>query len=224
MAEEQPLEQIEINPEGEAQASLIWLHGLGADGHDFEPLFRHLAANLPSGLRIILPHAPVRSVTINLGLSMRAWYDLHSTSLSEGTDLDDLRSSTAQLNTLLAREEERGVPHWRLCIGGFSQGSVTALWTGLGYPRRLAGIAALSAYLPTDPAVASVQRTTPIFMGHGENDSLIPRTLGTAARDRLAELGCQSPEWHTYAVDHGVNEQEAKELIAWLNRILQAGP
>jgi phospholipase/carboxylesterase len=211
------LERLDLKPQGPVRAAIIWLHGLGADGHDFEPLFRD-AAGIPEGTRVVLPHAPQQPVTINGGMRMRAWYDIASPDLTADPDLDGIARSAAAVGELLAELEADGIPAERTVLGGFSQGGVLALWTGLGYPRGLAGIAALSAYLPAAPPVTAAQQGTPIFQGHGRSDSLIPMALGEAARDRLPALGARNPEWHAYGMDHGVCDAEIADLVAWLGR------
>ena len=199
---------------------MVWLHGLGADGHDFDPLFRQYRDRLPAGLKVILPHAPARPVTINGGMTMRAWYDIRSPELTGDVDREGIRESAAAIGQILAELEGEGIAARRIVLGGFSQGGVLALWTGLGHGRSLAGIAGLSAYLPEDPPVAEAQRGTPLFLGHGRLDSLIPFSLGTAARDRLPDLGASIPAWHEYEMDHGVCGPEAEDLVDWLKGIL----
>jgi phospholipase/carboxylesterase len=211
------LDRLDLTPPGPARAAIVWLHGLGADGHDFEPLFRD-AAGLPKGTRVVLPHAPEQPVTVNGGMRMRAWYDIASPELTADPDLDGIARSAAAIRELLAELETEGIPAERTVLGGFSQGGVLALWAGLAHPRPLAGIAALSAYLPADPTVAPAQSATPIFQGHGRFDSLIPLHLGEAARDRLPQLGARIPEWHAYGMDHGVCDAEIADLFGWLGR------
>ena len=214
-----PLECLDLAPEGPVRAAVVWLHGLGADGHDFEPLFRN-GPGLPAGTRVLLPHAPQQPVTINGGLRMRAWYDIVSADLTAEADLEGIERSAGRLRALLEGLEGAGLDPRRIVLGGFSQGGVLALWAGLAYPRPLAGIVALSAYLPADPPVASAQGETPLFLGHGRHGSLIPFALGEAARDRLPRLGAQAPEWRAYPMDHGVSEAEADDLFAWLGGVL----
>ncbi|MEF8982773.1 alpha/beta hydrolase [Thiohalorhabdus sp.] len=214
-----PLECLELSPAEQPRAAIVWLHGLGADGHDFEPLFREGAA-LPAHTRVLLPHAPQQPVTVNGGMRMRAWYDITSPDLTTHADLEGINRSAGRVIGLLEGLEADGIDPERIVLGGFSQGGVLALWAGLAYPRPLAGVAALSAYLPADPPVTEAQRQTPLFLGHGQYDSLIPFELGEAARDRLPGLGTQTPEWHAYPMDHGVSETELADLFAWLNGVL----
>lgn len=198
---------------------LVWLHGLGADGHDFEPLLRDWTA-LAGGLRVELPHAPPRPVTVNNGLSLRAWYDIASPALTEAVDWDGIRESAGHVGERVRAAAERCGDSRRVVLGGFSQGAVMALWTGLGLDLPLGGIAALSGYLPGDPVIAEAQRQTPLFLAHGEADPLIPFALGQQAHRRLPELGAAEPEWHAYALEHAVSEAEAGDLRGWLERVL----
>ena len=217
-----PLETITLEAAAPARTAVVWLHGLGADGHDFAPLFRQAGPAL-AHTRVILPHAPVQPVTINGGMNMRAWYDIRSADLEGDVDRPGIEASRARVAALLEGLEAEGIPAERIVLGGFSQGAVLALWTGLGFPRRLAGIAALSGYLPGEPPLSEVQRATPVLMAHGRQDSLIPFALGEAARDRLGKLQEQPPRWRDYPMDHGVNEDEAAELMEWLGEVLTEG-
>jgi len=212
-----PLEGVTLESEGPAERAVIWLHGLGADGNDFAPLFREAA--LPR-TRVVLPHAPVQPVTVNGGMAMRAWYDIQSPDVQQDPDLDGIRESAKRVTAVLAGLEAEGIAAGRIVLGGFSQGGVMALWAGLGFPRPLAGIAALSGYLPAEPPLAEAQQATPLFMAHGRQDSLIPFALGEAARDHLTGILEQPPRWRDYSIDHGVNEEEARELVTWLAEVL----
>lgn len=216
---EADLDFLDLEPEGPLDSALVWLHGLGADGRDFAPFFRDPAFSLPRA-RILLPHAPVRPVTMNGGLSMRGWYDIRDPDVTVEPDLPGIRDSARRIGALLEALEHLGLESTRIAVGGFSQGGVLALWTGLGYPRPLAGIAAASAYLPDDPPLAPVQRRTPLWLGHGRHDSLIPFTLGVAARERLRTLGASDPVWREYPMDHAVSENEMGDLTRWLGGIL----
>ena len=219
MARQEPasLEAVTLDSEGAPAGAVIWLHGLGADGHDFAPLFREAA--LPR-TRVVLPHAPVRPVTVNGGMAMRAWYDIQAPDVQQDPDLNGIRESAKRVIAVIEGLEAEGIPAERIVLGGFSQGGVMALWSGLSFPRPLAGIAALSGYLPAEPPLAEAQRATPVFMAHGRQDSLIPCALGEAARDRLADLLDRPPRWRDYSMDHGVNEEEARELVTWLKEVL----
>ncbi|MFA9461523.1 alpha/beta hydrolase [Thiohalorhabdus sp. Cl-TMA] len=218
---ETPLEHLDLAPEqGPARAAVIWLHGLGADGHDFAPLFRGIGNRLP-GVRVLLPHAPEQPVTINGGMRMRAWYDVVNPDLTVEPDLAGIHRSARAVERLVEMLESAGIPAERTVIGGFSQGALVALWTGLGLSRSLAGIAGLSGYLPAEPPLAEVQKETPIFLGHGRHDGIVPFPEGEAARDRLRALGCREPVWHPYSIDHGVNADEADDLLAWVGAVLR---
>ncbi len=206
---------LDLRPQGPWNAAIVWLHGLGADGHDFAPFFSQ-SAWLPPETRVLLPHAPFRSVTLNMGFTMRAWYDIRNADLSAEPDRPGIQDSAARLGAFLKDLEEQGLDSHRIVLGGFSQGGVMALWTGLSYPRPLAGMAALSAYLPEDPPIEPIQRDSPLWLAHGRDDSLIPLALGTAMRDRLRRLGAQALEWREYPVDHGVSEAEINDLGRWL--------
>lgn len=216
---EAPPDYLELAAEGPPERAVVWLHGLGADGQDFAPLFR-CPGRVPPGTRVVLPHAPPRPVTINSGARMRAWYDIATPDLTTEPDLPGIRASTQGIHALLEWLEREGLEATRVVLGGFSQGGVMALWAGLGYPRPLAGIAALSAYLPADPPLEPAQSQTPIFLAHGRHDTLIHPALGTEARNRLTDLGTSPPLWREYPIDHGVSEAEATELGAWLREVL----
>jgi len=214
------LETVEITTGELPVASVIWLHGLGADGHDFEPIVQELS--LPVAARFIFPHAPVRAVTINLGARMRAWYDILSL---ERTDLEDeagIYASAAAVDALINAEVERGIPTDRVVIAGFSQGGAIALHVALRHPSRLAGVMALSAYLPL-PTTLSVEKSPanasiPLLMAHGVHDPVIPEALGLSSKDRLQQLGYEV-EWYSYPMDHSVCPQEIVDINRWLNGI-----
>lgn len=214
------LETVEITTGELPVASVIWLHGLGADGHDFEPIVQELS--LPVAARFIFPHAPVRAVTINLGARMRAWYDILSL---ERTDLEDeagIYASAAAVDALIDAEVERGIPTDRVVIAGFSQGGAIALHVALRHPSRLAGVMALSAYLPL-PTTLSVEKSPanasiPLLMAHGVHDPVIPEALGLSSKDRLQQLGYEV-EWYSYPMDHSVCPQEIVDINRWLNGI-----
>ncbi len=214
------LETVEITTGELPVASVIWLHGLGADGHDFEPIVQELS--LPVAARFIFPHAPVRAVTINLGARMRAWYDILSL---ERTDLEDeagIYASAAAVDALIDAEVERGIPADRVVIAGFSQGGAIALHVALRHPSRLAGVLALSAYLPL-PTTLSVEKSPanasiPLLMAHGVHDPVVPEALGLSSRDCLQRLG-DEVEWYSYPMDHSVCPQEIVDINRWLNAI-----
>ena len=219
------LECVSVDPAGEATRSVIWLHGLGADGHDFEPIVPYLDLPGDLGVRFVFPHAPKRAVTINMGLIMRAWYDIRGADLDQETDDAGVADSAAKVRRLIDREIERGVPAERIVLAGFSQGGAIALWVALRYPLPLAGVAALSCYLlgrellQTEGSEAN--RGIPIFQAHGDEDQMVPMERGVAARDQLLELG-YAVEWRSYRMGHEVHPQEIKDLGAWLGRTLGA--
>jgi phospholipase/carboxylesterase len=205
--------------------SVIWLHGLGADGHDFEPIVPEL--DLPDSLpvRFVFPHAPMQPVTINGGAVMRAWYDVYGLGGVRREDGAGVRASQAAVEELLAREKKRGIPASRLVLAGFSQGGAIALQTGLRHPERLAGIMALSTYLPVADTLAAeasaANRDVPIFMAHGLHDSLIPIERAQMSRKLLESAGYRV-EWHEYPMEHSVCAQEIADISSWLRRVLGA--
>lgn len=221
--DENRIETIEIETRPSPSHSIIWLHGLGADGNDFVPVVKQL--RLPNlGIRFIFPHAPMMPVTINGGFVMRAWYDILETGLARtAEDERGLRASQARINVLLEKEADRGVPPSRVVIAGFSQGGAMALQTGLRYPGKLAGIMVLSGYLPLASTLSqersAANQTTPIFMAHGIHDDIVPESLGTASRDMLRRDG-YDVEWHHYPMMHNVCDQELVDVSTWLSRIL----
>ena len=215
------LEHIEINPSVEARSTVIWLHGLGADGHDFEPIVPEL--NLPEGssIRFIFPHAPVRSVTINDGAEMRAWYDFMPHSETAGTE--DIAESTGQLEQFIKREVERGISSQNILLAGFSQGGVIALNTGTRFNKRLAGILALSTYLHdfagTQAEMNDANLAIPIMMAHGTQDPMIPIMRAATSRENLIRLG-YDVRWFDYPIGHHVCLEEIQEIAAFLAEVL----
>jgi len=199
---------------------VIWLHGLGADGHDFEPIVPEL--DLPDALRVrfIFPHAPMQPVTINGGESMRAWYDIYN---DRRHDEAGIRASQARVEALLARERTRGIAARRIVLAGFSQGGAIALQTGLRHAERLAGILALSTYLPlaetVDVEAGPANRDVPIMMMHGTQDQLILLERASFSRRTLEELG-YPVEWRQYRMQHAVCAEEIADIGAWLRRVL----
>lgn len=218
--EDELLPAIEVQPEGEPTGSVIWLHGLGATGHDFLPILPMLPlAQL--GVRVVLPHAPKLPVTINAGFVMPAWYDIRNL---QGTEQDEegIRRSAAQLERWVDAETRKGIPSERIALVGFSQGGAIALHTGLRLPVRLAGIAGLSTYLVLDETVADeasqANRGVPIFQAHGRHDPLVTLPRGQQTRARLEELG-YDVEWHDYPMEHQVCDQEISDLAAWFEQV-----
>ena len=220
MAEQ--LQTIEIETRPKPSHSVIWLHGLGADGNDFVPIVQELSLP-PLGIRFVFPHAPMRPVTINGGFVMRAWYDIAYQDLALKEDETGLRQSQKSIEELIAREESRGVPANRIVIAGFSQGGVISLQTGLRQPKRLGGIMSLSAYLPLAAKVTNERNAAnndvPIFLGHGIADNIVPLPLGVASRDQLIKLG-YGVDWHQYPMMHSVCAEELEDISAWLTRVL----
>jgi len=203
-------------------AAVIWMHGLGADGHDFEPIVPELG--LPAGLavRFIFPHAPVRPVTLNNGMAMRAWYDILE--LGGGKeDGEGLRESQVAVEALIAQEEARGIVAGRIVLAGFSQGGAIAFQAGLRHPQRLAGIMALSTYLPLAGTVEAerhvANRDLPVFMAHGSVDPMISIGRAQESRKMLEALG-YPVEWHEYPMPHSVCPQEIADISAWLVKTL----
>ena len=213
------LECVEVETGAAPTASIVWLHGLGADGHDFEPVVPELG--LPDALpvRFVFPHAPMRAVTVNAGMVMRAWYDIRIEGNARITDLEDLRRSEAQVRALIGRERERGMPAGRIVLAGFSQGGALTLHAGLRYPERLAGLIALSCSLPQPEAVAAeaaaAGRGMAVFVAHGRYDDLVPAARGAQARDVLLGLG-YAVTWKEYPIPHSVSMEEIADVSAWL--------
>lgn len=219
------LDAVEISPVAPARAAILWLHGLGADGHDFEPLVPQLGIVEQLGVRVILPHAPRRPVTINGGMVMPAWYDIAGTDFRRGQDSAGIRASEQQLRALIEREISRGIAPQRILLAGFSQGGALVLHSGLRFPYRLAGILALSAYLPladTLPAEATeANRAVPLMLAHGTSDPVVPLPLAEQSRDMLQRQGYRV-DWHTYAMAHAVCPEEVLDIRAWLVDCLAA--
>lgn len=215
-----------LAPAGGA-ASVIWLHGLGADGHDFVPLVPELRLSPPAAVRFVFPHAPVRPVTLNGGLPMRAWYDIRELSTSGRQDEAGTRASAARIDALIEREIARGVASDRIVVAGFSQGGAVALHTALRYPLRLGGVLALSTYLPLHESVAreasAANRDVPILMCHGLYDPVLPLQLGEKSRDFLASLG-YAVEWKPYPMQHAVSPPEIGDISGWLTARWRADP
>jgi phospholipase/carboxylesterase len=211
------LDSIEITTGDAPQLSVLWLHGLGADGHDFEPIVPELGLRIPA--RFVFPHAPVRPVTINGGMAMRAWYDILGFDRRAKEDAGGIRASAAAVTELVDREIERGMPSDRIVLAGFSQGGAIALHTALRDPRPLAGILALSTYLPLAASLASERSAAnagiPIFLAHGTADTVLPLELADNSRRALGALG-YAVEWHAYPMPHSVCIEEISAVGAWL--------
>jgi len=215
------LDAIEIETGSAPRSAIIWLHGLGADGHDFEPIVPELSLPPATAVRFVFPHAPIQAVTINGGARMRAWYDIGHDGRQ---DAAGIRASQSRVEALIARERGRGVAAHRIVLAGFSQGGAIALQTGLRHPERLAGILALSTYLPLadtlEKEASAAARDVPIFMAHGVEDPLIPLARAAQSRDRLTALG-NRVEWHEYPMPHSVCGEEIHDIGVWLQRTLR---
>jgi phospholipase/carboxylesterase len=199
--------------------SIVWLHGLGADGNDFSPIVPELVRPGWPALRFVFPHAPVRPVTLNAGMRMRAWYDIRDLELNSRADEAGVRESIAELDALIAREGERGIPPSRVVLAGFSQGGAIVLTAALRREQPVAGVLALSTYLPlaSSNAVEATPggRSTPVFMGHGTQDPMVRCAWGEASRDALRALGVPV-EWRTYPMPHSVCADEVRDAGDWL--------
>ncbi|HYW05187.1 MAG TPA: dienelactone hydrolase family protein [Gammaproteobacteria bacterium] len=213
------LETLERQTGEHPDASVVWLHGLGADGHDFEPMVPELRLEGTLSVRFVFPHAPVRPVTVNGGMPMRAWYDIVSLE-GDRTDREGIEASAKEVAALLERERERGIAPGRTVLAGFSQGGAIALHLGLRRRHSLAALIALSTYLPlADSAPAAEERPLPLMMGHGDQDPMVPPRAGEASRDRLLALG-YPVEWHRYPMGHAVCAEELADVRAFLLRVL----
>ena len=211
---------VEIEPQEQAQSSVIWLHGLGANGHDFEPMVPELGIATKS-VRFIFPHAPSIPVSINNGMRMPAWYDITDLDLDRKIDQLQLEKSANEIRKLILRENERGVVSEKIIIAGFSQGGAVGYEITLSYKDRLAGLVALSTYFPTKDTVNYSQQnqSTPIFIGHGTQDQMVLPGLGDEAHRHLQSRS-YPVEYHSYEVGHGVNLEEIKDIGVWINRVL----
>jgi phospholipase/carboxylesterase len=217
------LETVEVETGPSPRASVIWLHGLGADGHDFEPLVPALALPAALPVRFVFPHAPMRPVTINGGMVMRAWYDIRPEGGERREDAAGVREAQARVEALIGRERACGIAAGRMVLAGFSQGGAMALHTGLRHAEGLAGILALSCFLPVADTLAAeaspANRDVPIFMAHGTRDDIIPLARARRARDVLLGLG-YGVQWHEYPMPHSVSDSEVADLSRWLRTVL----
>ena len=214
---------VEVETGPDPAASVIWLHGLGADGHDFEPAVPALTPARAGALRFILPHAPVRPVTLNAGARMRAWYDIRGFERRAAQDEIGVRESDAAIRALIRRENVRGIATGRIVLAGFSQGGAMALFTGTRLAERLAGIIGLSCYLLLEDSFAAehhrANQATPIFLAHGSYDALVDPRLGEETRALLVAAG-YPVEWHSYPMAHAVCAEEIAAIAAFLQRVL----
>jgi phospholipase/carboxylesterase len=219
------LEAIEIETSATPTASVVWMHGLGADGHDFVDVVPELHLPARPGVRFVFPHAPKRPVTINGGYVMRAWYDIRDDRGQRREDADGVRASQTSIEALIEREKARGVVASSIVLAGFSQGGAMALHSGLRHAERLGGVMALSCSLPLPDTLAAeaapANRDVPIFMAHGTHDPMIPLARAVGARDVLMGLGYRV-EWHEYPMPHSVCAEEIADLSEWLQRVLGA--
>lgn len=215
-------DRITITPNKNAALVVIWLHGLGADGHDFVPIVPELQLPPSLPVRFIFPHAPIMPVTVNGGYAMRAWYDIYGVSIDTKIDAAGITNSVRQLEQYIAHEIEQGIPTANIVLAGFSQGAVIALTTGLGYTQTLGGIIALSGYLPLADHVLQhanpANMSTPIFLAHGTQDTIVPFKLGEMTREHLEKAGYKV-SWHDYPMPHSVCNEEIRDISQWLQSI-----
>ena len=212
-----------IEPSKPATAAVVWLHGLGADGHDFEPVAAELGRGGLDDVRYVFPHAPMQPVTINGGMMMRAWYDVMGAELDRRADEEGVRRSAGIARALVDEQIARGIASERVVLAGFSQGGAIALYAGLRFPFRIAGVLALSTYLPVPESLAAqahdANRNVPILLAHGSQDPMIPLALSERSRASLEALG-YVVEIHTYPMPHSVCAEEIRDVASWLHRVL----
>jgi phospholipase/carboxylesterase len=218
------LSTIEIQPTAAHQYSVIWLHGLGADGHDFEDIAQELRLNAAPHIRFIFPNAPIQPVTVNGGMEMRAWYDILAMQLERQVDINGIYQSATLIEQLIEREKNQGIATENILLAGFSQGGVIALHVGLRYPQKLAGIIALSSYLPTlvqlNNEASSANKNTPIFMAHGILDSIVAIESGKTVFDTLHAQNYPI-QWHDYVMEHSVCVEEIEHIATFINGIFK---
>jgi phospholipase/carboxylesterase len=217
------LEAVEIETGRRPTGAVIWLHGLGADGHDFAPIVPQLVAPDERPLRFLFPHAPVGPVTVNGGMAMRAWYDILGFGPGIPQDEAGIRATDELVRELIRRENARGIPTDHIVLGGFSQGGAISLFTGSRYPEKLAGIMGLSCYMLLEDLLpgerARANYSTPVFLAHGTQDPMVEIRMGAQAR-QLLEAGGHPVEWHAYPMPHSVCPQEIDDIAAWLRKVL----
>lgn len=220
------LQSIEMTTAASVQYSIIWLHGLGADGHDFADIVPQLILCNGPGIRFIFPHAPVRPVTLNAGMAMRSWYDLYGLELDTPEDEAGIKQAAESIRQLIEQEQQRGIPAQHIVLAGFSQGGALALYTALTHHQPLAGVLALSTYLPLAQQLLEnhqgLQQLN-IFQAHGDSDAVVGRELGEVARDLLQQLG-NRVDWHVYPMEHAVCIDELQDVDQWLARQLISEP
>lgn len=217
------LQAVIVNPALQANASIIWLHGLGADGHNFASIVTSLGLDDLS-MRFIFPHAPMRKISINAGTKMRAWYDIYTLERLDLEDETGIRASAGDIDALIQNELDAGIPAERIILAGFSQGGAMALYCGLRYPKPLGGILVLSAYLPLSSKLKSEAHPancdTPLMMAHGTWDSVVPFAFGQMSCTHLEKAG-YAVEWHRYGMQHEVCQQEIHDIAIWLRQCLR---
>ena len=215
------LDAVENISGDEPTAAVVWLHGLGADGHDFEPLVPWLDWPGAPSIRYVFPHAPVRPVTVNGGMQMRAWYDIRGINIDRDQDEQGIDASVAQAEALVTRERQRGIEASRIILAGFSQGGAVAIQCALRYPEKLAGLVALSTYMLQEQRIEVERHGSnqglPVFFGHGAADPIVPVQLGRQAVSKLEGLG-HPVEWREYPMQHSVCPEEIADLAAWLQK------
>jgi phospholipase/carboxylesterase len=220
------LDSVVLEPSREADAVVIWLHGLGANGHDFPPIVPELSLPDGHGVRFVFPHAPAIPVTVNNGMIMPAWYDILAMDIDRKVDEPGVRLSGERLEALIARERERGITPDKIVLAGFSQGGAIAMHTALRYADALAGVMLLSTYMAADCNLdeerSEANRSIPILQCHGTQDPMVTLAMGTAARERMTGLGYEI-EWHDYPMEHQVVLEEIQAMGAWLRRVLNLG-
>lgn len=220
------LETIERETAADPRWAVIWLHGLGADGNDFVPLVPELVRGDWPAIRFVFPHAPVRPVTINNGMAMRAWYDIRELDLANRADEQGVAESVAQVEALIAREAGRGIPASRIVLAGFSQGGAVTLAAGLRRREPLAGLVALSTYVPAaqgaQAALVEGAARQPVFMAHGSHDPVVPYAAGKQSAQLLRQLGFEV-DWHEYPMQHGLCAEEVRDLGDWFTARLASG-
>ncbi|HEY2146208.1 MAG TPA: alpha/beta fold hydrolase [Steroidobacteraceae bacterium] len=217
------LQTIEVETAPKPDAAVIWLHGLGADGHDFEPIVPELVRQGAKRWRFVFPNAPIRPVTINGGMPMRAWYDITGLDRKAAEDAAGFQDAEREIRQLIAREVERGIATTRIVLAGFSQGGAVSLYTVPRLAETLAGVMALSCYSPREATFAAERKpandATPLFMAHGTGDEVIPIMLGMKSRDFLQKAG-YPVEWHEYPMAHAVCPEEIADIRQFLYRVL----
>ncbi len=213
-----------VEPQGEHTSTVIWLHGLGADGHDFEQMLPALGLPTNHGIKFVFPHAPQRPVTINGGMVMRAWYDILEVNLRKQEDAEGIEASRMLLEGFIKAEREAGIPAKKILLAGFSQGGVVILHAGLRYSESLAGLLALSTYLALPDKLASeansANESIPIFVAHGATDPVIPVQQGRDSAEQLTQAG-YLVDWHEYPMEHSVSLEEIEDISRWLRAQLK---